>query len=110
MEEREQMIKDTDLVKKLRLQADVFRHHFNRKEYIEAKMVREIAGTVALFIEAPEDFKIELFGDRQGDEPVEGLFDEEKCIKAGFESIKRGFDMQRMTYEDAMALVNKKRG
>lgn len=62
------MIKDTDLVKKLRLQADVFRHHFSRKEYIEAKMVREIAGTVALFIEAPEDFKIELFGDRQGDE------------------------------------------
>ena len=44
MEEREQMIKDTDLVKKLRLQADVFRHHFSRKEYIEAKMVREIAG------------------------------------------------------------------
>ena len=92
------MIKDTDLVKKLRLQADVFRHHFSRKEYIEAK------------IEAPEDFKIELFGDRQGDEPVEGLFDEEKCIKAGFESIKRGFDMQRMTYEDVMVLVNKKRG
>ena len=104
------MIKDTDLVKKLRLQADVFRHHFSRKEYIEAKMVREIAGSVALFIEAPEDFKIELFGDRQGDEPVEGLFDEEKCIKAGFESIKRGFDMQRMTYEDVMVLVNKKRG
>ena len=108
MEEREQMIKDTDLVKKLRLQADVFRHHFNRKEYIEAKMVREIAGMVALFIEVPEDLKMELFGDRQGDEPVEGLFNEEKCIKAGFESIKRGFDMQRMTYEDVMAVVKRK--
>ena len=104
------MTKDTDLVKKLRFQADIFRHHFNRKEYIEAKMVREIAGMVAVFIEAPEELKIELFGDRQGDEPVEGLFDEEKCIKAGFESVKRGFDMQRMTYEDVMALVNKKRG
>lgn len=102
------MIKDTDLVKKLRLQADVFRHHFNRKEYIEAKMVREIAGMVALFIEVPEDLKMELFGDRQGDEPVEGLFNEEKCIKAGFESIKRGFDMQRMTYEDVMAVVKRK--
>ena len=84
------MIKDTDLVKKLRLQADVFRHHFNRKEYIEAKMVREIAGMVALFIEAPEDLKMELFGDRQGDEPVEGLFDEEKCIKAALLLKKKG--------------------
>ena len=63
-----------------------------------------------LFIRLPEKERTELFGDRQGDEPVEGLFDEEKCIKAGFESIKRGFDMQRMTYEDVMALVNKKRG
>jgi hypothetical protein len=104
------MLTDTDLVKKLKLQADIFGHHYSRKEYIQAKMTREIAGTVALFVEAPEDLRIELFGDRQPDEPIEGLFNEEKCIKAGFECIKRGFDMQDMTYEDVMAMVDKKRG
>lgn len=104
------MLTDTDLVKKLKLQADIFGHHFRRKEYIQAYMTREIAGTVALFVEAPEELRTELFGDRQPDEPIEGLFNEEKYIKAGFECIRRGFDMQRMTYEDVMALVNKKRG
>lgn len=103
------MIQDADLKKKLMLQAEIFNHHYSRKEYIEAKLTRETAGMVALFVEAPEEFKTELFGSRQGEKPVEGLFNEEKCSKAGFESIKRGFDMQQMTYEDVMALVNKKR-
>lgn len=104
------MIQDADLKGKLILQADIFQHHYRKKEYAEAKLIRERAGIVAVFIRLPEKERTELFGDRQGDEPVEGLFNEEKCIKAGFESIKRGFDMQRMTYEDVMALVNKKRG
>lgn len=104
------MIQDADLKSKLILQADIFQHHYRKKEYVEAKLTRERTGIVAVFIRLPEKERTELFGDRQGDEPVEGMFDEEKCIKAGFESIKRGFDMQRMTYEDVMALVNKKRG
>ncbi|WP_302768991.1 hypothetical protein [Roseburia inulinivorans] len=104
------MIQDADLKSKLILQADIFQHHYRKKEYVEAKLTRERAGIVAVFIRLPEKERTELFGDRQGDEPVEGMFDEGKCIKAGFESIKRGFDMQRMTYEDVMALVNKKRG
>ena len=104
------MIQDADLKSKRILQADIFQHHYRKKEYVEAKLTRARAGIVAVFIRLPEKERTELFGDRQGDEPVEGLFDEEKCIKAGFESIKRGFDMQRMTYEDVMALVNKKRG
>ncbi|OKZ66533.1 MAG: hypothetical protein BHV88_16050 [Clostridiales bacterium 41_12_two_minus] len=102
------MIQDADLKSKLILQADIFQHHYRKKEYVEAKMTRERAGIVAVFIRLPEKERTELFGDRQGDEPVEGLFDEEKCIKAGFESIKRGFDMQRMTHEDVMALVKRK--
>ena len=103
------MIQDAALKQKLILQADIFSHHYSRKEYIEAKLTREIAGMAALFVEAPEEFRTELFGSRQGGRPAEGLFDEEKCIRAGFESIKRGFDMQQMTYEDVRALVNKKR-
>ena len=103
------MIQDADLKKKLMLQAEIFNHHYSRKEYIEAKLTRETAGMVALFVEAPQELKTELFGSRQGEKPVEGLFNEEKCSKAGFESIKRGFDMQQMTYEDVMARVNKKR-
>ena len=99
------MIQDTDLLKKLVLQADIFNHHYSRKEYIEAKLTREIAGVVAVFTEAVRE---ELFGSRQGEEPVEGLFNEEKCIRAGFECIKAGFDLQEMTYEDVMGLWNKK--
>lgn len=102
------MIQDADLIKKLALQADIFLHYYSKKEYVEAKLVRERAGIVAVFAETQEPVMTELFGSRQGDEPVEGLFDEEKCIKAGFESIKRGFDMQRMRYEDVAALVKRK--
>ena len=104
------MIQDADLKRKLIRQVDVFQHLYSKREYIEAKLIRERAGIVAVFIRLPEKDRTELFGDRQGDEPIEGMFSTEKCMRAGFESIKRGFDMQRMTYEDVMALVNKKRG
>jgi hypothetical protein len=104
------MIQDADLKRKLILQADIFQHHYRKKEYAEAKLIRERAGIVAVFIRLPEKERTEFFGDRQGDEPIEGLFREEQCIRAGFECIRRGFDMQRMTYEDVMALVNKKMG
>lgn len=102
------MIQDADLKRKLILQADIFQHHYRKKEYAEAKLTRERAGIVAVFIRLPEKECTEIFGDRQGDEPIEGLFSEEKCIRAGFECIRRGFDMQRMTYEDVMAVVKRK--
>lgn len=109
LSEREaSMIQDTDLLKKLVLQADIFNHHYSRKEYIEAKLTREIAGIVAVFTEVPDTVREELFGSRQREEPVEGLFSEEKCIRAGFECIEAGFDLQEMTYEDVMGLGNKK--
>ena len=92
------------------LQTDIFQYHYNKKEYVEAKLIREKTGIVAVFMETQEPLMNELFGSRQTDEPVEGLFDEEKCIKAGFESIKRGFDMQRMTYADVMRQIEMKRG
>ena len=104
------MIQDADLIKKLALQADLFRHYYSKREYVEAKLVRERAGIVAVFAETQEQIMTELFGSRQGEEPVEGLFDEEKCNRAGFESIKRGFDMQRMTYADVRRQIEMKRG
>ena len=102
------MIQDADLKRKLILQADIFQHHYRKKEYAEAKLTRERTGIVAVFIQLPEKERTELFGDRQGDEPIEGLFSEEKCIRAGFECTRRGIDMQRMTYEDVMAVVKRK--
>lgn len=104
------MIQDADLVKKMILQVDIFQHHYSKKEYVEAKLIREKTGIIAVFVETQEPLVNELFGTRQTEEPVEGLFDEEKCIKAGFESIKRGFDMQRMTYADVMRQIEMKRG
>ena len=39
------MIQDADLKRKLILQADIFQHHYRKKEYAEAKLTRERAGT-----------------------------------------------------------------
>ena len=75
------MIQDADLKSKLILQADIFQHHYRKKEYVEAKLTRERAGIVAVFIRLPEKERTELFGDRQGDEPVEGLFDEKENFR-----------------------------
>ena len=48
------MIQDADLKRKLILQADIFQHHYRKKEYVEAKLTRERAGIVAVFIRLPE--------------------------------------------------------
>ena len=37
------MIQDADLKRKLILQADIFQHHYRKKEYAEAKLTRERA-------------------------------------------------------------------
>ena len=47
-----------------------------------AKYIYDTAIRVAEFLEVSEDIKVELFGSRQEDAPVEGLFTESLVIKA----------------------------
>ena len=48
------MIQDADLKGKLILQADIFQHHYRKKEYAEAKLIRERAGIVSVHTDAGE--------------------------------------------------------
>lgn len=70
--------------------AEKFQWHMRRKEYTEAKYCYDRARTVALFIQLDQGKCLELFGSRQEDPPVEGLFREEDVEKARYEcSIRR---------------------
>ena len=60
-------------------------------------------------MELNEEENTILFGSRQGEEPVEGLFKEEKVLKAQLEAMKAGFDSQKMKYADVMAMWKKEK-
>ena len=61
-----------------------FMECFRRKDYSQALHIYKTALTVAVFLELPEDQKTKLFGSRQQDPQVDGLFPEsmvQKCIE-----------------------------
>lgn len=86
------MLKETEAKKKLYELADIFKHHYTRKEYAAAKMAYFRAQTVAVFLELSEDELSELFGNRAYKDDREelkgGLFNEEEVEKASWECIK----------------------
>lgn len=100
------MLSITEIEKKLYDQADMFRHYIRREEYLEAALCADNAKLVALFIGLEDDKMRELFGDRQPEQPVEGLFHEEWYLKACEWCIFRGgYAVTRHTYQN----VNKNR-
>lgn len=86
------MIRETEIKKKLYELADIFKHHYVRKEYAAAKMTYFRAQTVALFMELSEDELAELFGNRAYKDDREelqgGLFSESEVEKASWECIR----------------------
>ena len=59
----------------------------------------DCAAMVALFVEWDDVKKKELFGDREPDEPVQGLINQEEYLKACEWCIfKGGYENHRMTY------------
>lgn len=101
------MIKDEEIAGKLRKKAEVFNKHFRNKDFLQAKFTREAAGMVAVFTEMPETDRIELFGLRNKDNQIEGLFDTEKCIRAGFECIKARKDLQGIGKKEMEEIIKK---
>lgn len=89
------MLNEIQVRQKLHEYAELFRHHYARKEWAKAKFIYFQAQTVALFMELPEPEMIELFGNRaykEDDEELkDGLFREEKVETVGWECIKRNY-------------------
>ena len=64
---------------------------YQEKRYAQAKRVYDTAVQVALFLEVPEETKIQLFGSKQDENNiVNGLFNEYMVQKCYYEvSVKR---------------------
>lgn len=95
----EKMLRETEIKKKLYELADIFQHHYMRKEYAAAKMTYFRAQTVAVFMELSEEELSELFGNRSYKDDREqlqdGLFQEAKVERASWECIRIN-----MTYDE----------
>ncbi len=76
------MLTEEQIKWRLRDQSDQFVRAMRNKNYAGAKRMYEDARAVAVLCELDEKTRIELFGTRQGEEPVEGLFKEELVQKA----------------------------
>lgn len=89
------MINEIQTRQKLQEQAEIFKHHFEKKEWSKAKMAYLRAQTVAVFMEMSDQEMIELFGNRAYKEDYEelqdGLFREEQVEIVGYECIKRNY-------------------
>lgn len=99
------MLTEKEIEQKLYEQAEIFRHYYMRKEYLEAELCREWAGMVALFIGWEEEKMTELFGTRQQDEPIDGLIREEYYIKAMDWCVTHGYNISSHTYQNVQKLI-----
>ena len=101
------MLNEKQIEKKLFEQAEMFRHHMRRKDYLSAALCVDWAAKVALFVELDEKSKTELFGSREDpDNPVEGLIRESDYLKACEWCIFRGgYDHSRNTYQNVQKLA-----
>ena len=76
------MLSTTEIEKSLFQSADIFRDLMSKKEYIRAKICYENTRTVAVAVRLDADKMTQLFGSRQTDPPIEGLFPEYLVQKA----------------------------
>lgn len=103
------MLSEKQIEDKLYEQAGLFKHYFARKEYLRAALCVDWTRMVALFVELEEGKRVELFGDRQPDEPIEGLINEERYLKACEWCIcKGGYAYTRHTLENVQSLRQKR--
>lgn len=100
------MLSEKEIEKKLFEQAEMFNHYFRRREYLMAALCADWAAMVAQFVGLEEAKMIELFGDRQPDEPIIGLIREDKRIKAEDWCIfEGGYAVSRHTYQNVQRLL-----
>lgn len=94
------MLTSQQIENKLYEQAELFKNYIWNKKYAQAKSCYDDALTVAMFVGLPEPKICELFGDRQQDPPMEGLFREELVQKAFYEvAVKRKGELEDIEKE-----------
>lgn len=74
-----------------------FQEAFRQKDWFRAKYIYDSAIVIGLFLEAPERVREQVFGSRQHEEPIEGMFPEwmlekvmRECVirdRLGFECV-----------------------
>lgn len=96
------MLESREILSRMYDHAAVFKGCMARKDYLRAALCADSASEVALFISLDEKYRKEIFGDRQADEPVPGLIDEEQYLKACEWCIMHGYEKSRSTLENIM--------
>ena len=96
------MLNEKQIEQKMYEQAEMFRHHIRRKDYLSAALCVDWARDVALFVGLDEKSMEELFGSRQDlERPVVGLIKEDEYQKACAWCIfEGGYEYSRHTYQN----------
>ncbi len=86
-----------DLMVKFLQMPEQFQEAFHRKEWARAKYIYDSAIVIGLFLEVPENILEQVFGSRQHEEAVDGMFPEwmleqvmRECViknRLGFECV-----------------------
>lgn len=96
------MLNEDQIIKKLYDQAEIFKEHMMRKEYLEAVLCADRVSMAILCMDVDESIKKEIFGERDKNNPVTGLIDEQQYIKALDWCIYHGFHHTVHTFENVM--------
>lgn len=95
--EGKRMLTAAEIERKLFGQAECFETCMRAKDYPRAKQTYDIARDVALFVGLEEEKRLQLFGTRQQDPPIEGMFKEDDVQKAYYEvAVKRQQEEERV--------------
>ena len=85
------MLNEKELLDKLYTTPETFKHFFGQKDYRSAALCADWAYMVAAYVDVDARVITELFGDRQQDEPIEGLINEERRIEASWWCVMHGY-------------------
>lgn len=91
------MLSSEEILEKLYSGSTQFARDVYTGKYDKAVYAYEAARNVARFIELPEPQFEELFGSRQGEVPIVGLYNEELAMKAQLECIIKHQTMREIT-------------
>ncbi len=95
------MLSENQMLDKLYTQPEIFNKYIEKKQYAEASYCVECARIIALFMELSDRQLIELFGSKEDPENVvEGLFSEEKVLRAMEWCIFHNKSRQDLTEKD----------
>ena len=96
------MLNEDQIIKKLYDQAGIFKEHMMRKEYPVAVLCADRVSMAILCLDVDESIRKEIFGERDKNNPVTGLIDEQQYIKALDWCIYHGFHYTVHTFESVM--------